>query len=104
MAGYSLHKAVGAVLRTLRDECRFTKPELAAALRLHGLDWTPHVIASTESGVRKLLFCEAIVLADYFDVAVADLIGEKRVVFAVADRVALGAGAVRKLLGGSKCR
>lgn len=101
MAGSSLHKRAGAVLRTLRDECRFTKPELAAALRVHGLGWTPHIIAQTESGVRKMLFSEAIVLADYFDIAVADFLGRARGTVCLADRVVLGTDAIRKLLGGA---
>lgn len=99
MAASDFHRGVGARVRQLRDDCRMTKPELSMALRRYGLKWTPKLITDTESGVRKLLLCEAIVLAEYFDVTVAELVSPQGSTH-VVDRITFAAADILRLLGG----
>jgi len=91
---------VGENLQRLRERARLTQHELARLLLNRGVPWTRSKIAAVEAGERpNLSFTDVLVLANTFNVEVAELVAGDGDT-ALSPHVALPRAAVRDLVRG----
>src|SRR5437773_7116396 len=76
------NKAIGAQIKTLREQAELTQDALALKLRELGLGWTGVTLTKVELGTRSVKFSEIAPLVHALDVKLADLAPDGWLVYA----------------------